>query len=52
MTCDKAKTILMGALREHFPDEKPIVVRVKDGERPSEKQIIKYWNRRADNVED
>ena len=31
MTCDKAKTILMGALREHFPDEKPIVVRVKDG---------------------
>ena len=31
MTCDKAKTILMGALREHLPDEKPIVVRVKDG---------------------
>ena len=31
MTCDKAKTILMDALREHFPGEEPLVVRVKDG---------------------
>lgn len=31
MTCDEAKTILTYALRGHFPDEEPIVVRVKDG---------------------